>query len=359
MKNVIIRIVAFFAGAALLWGCSGEFGPSRESDQIRFRAGSMLLNDDGTRTAELMTSESTVSDFSVFALLNNNASSPIFDGTTVTYDGVSGKWGYSVSQQWAWNIATDRYDFVAISPVSAGAERLVGAPGRLTVTSDYSLSADNYDLLYSVYTRLGTDSDRNRIVPLSFKHALAAVRVDIINISQSGNFTVDTFCLKNVVNSATFKVAATNAGTENVTWIDAETSSQAVRKENPAAGAHNPVAPGDTLKGGGVANVTPPADGSVMGYNLLIPQRLNEGVNLPVLEITYTPDGQSKVTAPPINLCSILDKSTGEPITEWRMGVKYLYEISIRLDGGVEVRVVTTQWDEQIYETPGIMIPVD
>lgn len=352
MKNVIIRIAAFFAGAVLLWGCSGEFGPTSERIPIEFRAGTALLLDDDTRTATLHPSSFEVNDnFSVFALFNDNGSDPVFDGATVTFNGSS--WSYLSStsaKNWTWNQAEDRYDFIGISPVSAGASRLVGAPGRLTVTTDYDITSDNYDLMAAVYTRSGETSveERTAVVPMSFKHMLTAVAVHVINISSTGNFKLNYYRFKNITNQATLKTTLTSAGRESYLWIDAETSSSPVRQEEPATGAHNPVAPGDTLKG---------------GYNLVIPQRLNEGVNLPALEIsyTYTPSGGVETTAtpPPIELRNILLKTNNSPIVEWQMGVAYTYEISIRLDGGVEVRVVTTQWDEQIYETPGIMIPVD
>jgi len=346
MKRVVIRIAAYFAGAALCWGCFGELGPTPkpETEVIGFEAGTSMLLDDATRVCDLKTSDSLVRDFSVFALLNNNGSNPIFDGTVVTYNGAG--WSYPIAKHWEWSSITDRYDFAGVTPASAGASRLVDAPGRLTVTADYDVTSatDTFDLMVAMYSRSGDAANRNGIVPMSFKHMLSAVRVDILNVSGSGNFRVNSYCFKNVVNNATVKATLNAAGAENFTWIDAESTSLPVRTENPAAGPHNPVAPGDTLRGA--------------GFNLLIPQRLDGGVNLPALEITYTPTATGvPVTTPPILLKDILNKIGNEPITRWEMGVQYIYEISIRLDGGVEVRVITTDWDDITYETPGIMIP--
>ena len=145
-------------------------------------------------------------------------------------------------------------------------------------------------------------------------------------------------------NSATLKATITSTGRESFLWIDAESSSAPVRTETPANGPHNPLSPGDTLRGA--------------GFNLFIPQPLNESVNLPALEVTYTPASTGvPVTSPLIELQSIRSITDGTPITEWQMGVKYIYEIRVRLDGGVEVRVKTVDWDKEVYETPGIMIP--
>ena len=344
MKRVIIRIAAYFAGAALLWGCFGEYGPTPTTgDVIRFRAGADALFDDNTRTATLLTSESVVQSFRVFSLLNNNASNPVFDNTLVVYHAPG--WECSETKHWAWAQNEDWYDFIAVAPDTAGASRLVGAPGRLTVTTDYDVTSDNHDLMVAGYVRTGeTPLDQRTLpVPLAFKHMLSAVKVDFINISGSGSFTLNSYCFKNVVNVATLKATFTAANRESFLWINAESSSSAVRAENPPAGTHNPVSPGDTLVGA--------------GFNLFIPQRLDESVNDPVLEITYTPSGAAEPTTVPVPLPGIKSVFDDSPINEWELGVKYTYEIRLRLDGGVEVRVKTVDWDKQVYETPGIMIP--
>ena len=47
---------------------------------------------------------------------------------------------------------------------------------------------------------------------------------------------------------------------------------------------------------------------------------------------------------------------SAETIPEWEPGIKYTYNITIRLDGDVLVTVITTEWDEVVAETPGILI---
>ena len=38
------------------------------------------------------------------------------------------------------------------------------------------------------------------------------------------------------------------------------------------------------------------------------------------------------------------------------MGIKYTYNVVIRLDGDVLISVVTTEWDDVVAETPGLLI---
>ena len=57
-----------------------------------------------------------------------------------------------------------------------------------------------------------------------------------------------------------------------------------------------------------------------------------------------------------ISLKDICPRGDDTPITSWERGVKYTYEISMRLDGGVLVNVVTTDWDTVEAETPGLLI---
>lgn len=344
MKHVIIRIASLLSVAALLTGCYGEIGPVSPAGQIDFMAGMMLM-DDGTRTATLMTADSIPRTFSVFSLLNDRGATPVFDGTTVTYNSVYDSWSYPGGKGWEWSRPTDRYDFIAVSPASAGAIRWIDAPGRLTARTDYDVSSDNYDLMASMYTRSATDPDRLGAVHFAFRHMLSAVRVDITNISSDKSLTLHSYQFKNVVVSATLKANYTAAGKESYLWVNSERSSTAVRREDPPAGTHNPCDPGDALEGS--------------GFNLFIPQQLDDSEDVPVLEFMYTPENAAKPDTVSVELPEIKRSSDDTPITEWQMGVKYIYEIRIRLDGGVEINVKTVDWNKEVYETPGIIIPVE
>lgn len=356
MKRVIIRIALLFVAASMLGGCYEKFGPSLEPDTICFKAESMLLKDDATRSSTLLTSEDYVENFSIYSLFKNDADHPVFDGEAVSRSGVI--WSYASPKNWEWNLPDDWYDFIAVSPsneevsngLSDGSSRLVGAPGRLTVLVPYDVVNDDVDMMIAVHTRHGNLPENQKVAPvaLAFNHMLAAVRVDVINNSSSGNIRVDSYGLKNVVNQATLKATIANADVPSFLWMDAVTTSTLVRQETPGTGEHNPIAPGDSLMG---------------GYNLVIPQDLTSGGMLEAtLEIKFTPiDGG--VAGAQATREILLDKmqrfSDNSYITEWEIGKVYTYKIYIRRDGGVEVRVITTKWDEIVYETPGIMIHVD
>ena len=74
------------------------------------------------------------------------------------------------------------------------------------------------------------------------------------------------------------------------------------------------------------------------------------------LYLYYTPEGSTQKEAI-VRLKDICPRDSDTPITSWAAGTKYIYEISMRLDGGVLVTVETTDWGETIEaETPGLLI---
>jgi hypothetical protein len=75
---------------------------------------------------------------------------------------------------------------------------------------------------------------------------------------------------------------------------------------------------------------------------------------MPALLITYTPEGGVQKTAV-ISLKGI-QRQDGTPITSWETGVKYTYYVTMRLDGGLLVKITTTGWDTVEAETPGLVI---
>nr|MCR5519066.1 hypothetical protein [Bacteroidales bacterium] len=97
-------------------------------------------------------------------------------------------------------------------------------------------------------------------------------------------------------------------------------------------------------------------------YDFMIPQQLDQAVgsgsdeaNMPRLLLTYTPEGGSQSTA---DIClKNIPRQDDTAITSWEMGVKYVYYVSMRLDGGLLVSIVTTAWDDVEAETPGLLIP--
>ena len=90
-------------------------------------------------------------------------------------------------------------------------------------------------------------------------------------------------------------------------------------------------------------------------WDLMIPQDLNPAGEVPpVLRVVFNKGG-SDVTED-LNLKDILSVDSNEPITEWRAGVKYHYQIELRIGVGIVVTVKTTPWEVVEAETPGLMI---
>ena len=71
-------------------------------------------------------------------------------------------------------------------------------------------------------------------------------------------------------------------------------------------------------------------------------------------KIHYTPQGGVSSTAN--ILLKDVKRQDNTSITSWEPGVKYNYFVSMRLDGGVLVSIVTTAWDEVEAQTPGLLI---
>ena len=80
--------------------------------------------------------------------------------------------------------------------------------------------------------------------------------------------------------------------------------------------------------------------------------------HMPHLVVRFTPEGQSAIETSILLKSIQKDPFNGDstPVDVWEPGLRYTYHISIRLDGGVQVFVVTTDWDDIYSETPGVMI---
>lgn len=270
------------------------------------------------------------SEFLVFAdyRYNEDAASPtgyrdsitVFRGQAVTSDGT--KWTYSPLQFWHKNGA---YDFRAVWPSTADA--LENSTGQaLAVT--YSLFKDDYDLMVAYKHRdMAKYASEGSVVGLEFRHALSAVNVMI----KKSSADAQPYTLKNVYFKNLYSVGILpfihnpETGEElsalwRLTYID-----NAARLHETAF---------DT-------QLT--AEGTATPYMFMLPQDVN---------------GSGYDTENPAMLCFVLDVNgqevTSEVIlppygttgyTRWVAGTVYTYEVTVKASG-VDLSVVTTQWDE-------------
>ena len=353
MESRIIRIAAVLAGCILsATGCIREGSLDTAREAIRFSAGSTLLLDDATKAtlSDEFRSEDT---FTVFGdRVVSGEKTAVFGtdsepfGVTVTASGNPLAWNYSPDfplRSWLWESTGDWYDFAAVSPAGKGTKRMDVA-GNLAISTHFAVSTDNYDLLGATYRRRGNEVNPLAIVPLTFSHLTSAVCVKISNDSETTGVTVDRIEYANLVVEGDAKITLDQFGNQEMSWINTERNAAPVRISEP----NQPVGAGESYDA---------------EFDLMIPQRLDQAStmsgapeDMPKLILFYTPDGSTQKQET-IILKNICLKNTNTPISMWEMGMKYIYEIAMRLDGGLKVTITTTDWGDAIAaETPGLLI---
>lgn len=341
---------------SILAGCTAKLDPAEERVISFTAAGSPLLRDDANTKATTDSFVSNDDTFSVFGELvsASGTHTEVFNGTTVshTYQEEGGivtkdEWSYSPLQSWNWSSMSDYYDFVAVSPAIYN-DNNVGtvkenAVGNLSVTTHYDYDntlgapsgGDKYDILAATYRRSGADLERREDrVNFSFSHMGSAVAIKIINNSTSANVTLNYLQFTNLVVSADAKVSLDNYGGTVLRWANLMPSASLVRR----------LSPGQSITHG---------NNWTSEFQIMIPQNLS--LYNPKLLLNYTV-GETTTNPDVEILLNGIERDDGTPITSWEIGVKYIYNISMRLDGGLLVTVTTTPWDAVEAETPGILI---
>lgn len=359
MLNRVTFILAAVCTLTLstLAGCVKTYDPAPEQDNpIHFQAGagSLLLNDDAPSTKAVLTDD--FADGNTFAVFGERVISgektTVFGGTngvTVTADDDDNNpqtplvWSYSPARLWYWESTGDWYDFAAFSPAGKGTTRM-NIAGNIAISTHYDITTEDYDLLGTAYRRRGNVQDPCGTVPMVFNHLGSAVIVRILNNSELTDVTLDEVKYKNLVVEGDSKLTLDLYGNPERSWINTERNTSFVRLSSP-----------DQLI---------EADDSYdCAPDVMIPQRLDQAAaagnnveDMPALYLYYTPDGSTQKEAI-VRLKDICPRDSDTPITSWVAGTKYIYEISMRLDGGVLVTVETTDWGETIEaETPGLLI---
>ena len=339
--------------------CAKVENSAPEKAGIGFEAGVSLLREDGTKASDLITATSFEDDavIKVFGRrVGEGKNTRIFGdaGVDVTYDSSEDEWTYSPPAYWYWVSTANYYDFLAAYPAS-GAIRMVdgsGAdiPGNMAIRKSYSIDDDDYDLLLAGIRRTGANtSTRTGRVPLEFRHMLAAVRVRVTNESDAKALTLNSIHFDNLIHDASAKVTVDAVGEPEFSWIDTQ------RRADEFAFFT------------GSAALAVSATWEPSGYELLIPADLSDTIDgsleadddkVPGLIVRFTPAGADEPTEKRVPLKDIQKSryGTDDPISVWEPGVKYTYHVIIRLDGGVMVTVITTEWEDIEAETPGLLI---
>lgn len=355
MINRIIRIAALVAwGALVLPGCSVRLdSPLQDEAAIGFNAGSTLLReDDATVKGGVIKDGTEFSDQDNFFVYGSKTlpskRSTVFRGDRVSVDGAN-NWDYTPHRFWDFN--SSRYDFLAIagpeddSTISCDPSQ----DGALTAQVSYDPTVAQYDLMAACKRRL-TATHSTDPVNLVFHHMLSAVSVVIINDSPSQlSITLNSYKFQNLCTQGIGTVTQ-----DDDTPVFSNVWSYPAYNTNQVLGA----APGKVLSGKGG---TYPGEGEVPVIDLMIPQEFGLSLTyIPrlILNYSYQEEGKAEPTnvVTGVKLEEIKSIADDSYITKWLPGVRYQYQVHIRMGGGLRVSVSTTPWEEIHAETPGLTI---
>lgn len=339
MFNRIIRMAAVACTLSFLVGCTLQLDPAEEG-VISFTAGSPLLRDDATKAGVPKDAFGNGDSFFVWGAETISQSHlPIFTGQSVSYNGTV--WSYSPIRFWDSNAS--QYDFLALSgPSSASSVTCTPSSLPLQASITYRPTSSQYDLMAACAER--TDGSTSP-VNMNFHHMLSAVSVVVYNDSPIQSITINSYKFKNLCIQAMLTVEQ-DVNTPQLGWVNPSYDSNMVLGNDGSA----------VLVGGETQHYP-----TTTVTDFMIPQVLDPlGSSAPALVLNYTyqaagdPEPTDIVTQ--IRLQDIKILGSDEAITSWQSGVKYNYEIHIRLGGGIRVHVITTEWEVVDAETPGLMI---
>jgi len=319
----------------------------QEEASIGFSAGSSLLRDDQTKTGSPKVYFTQDDSFFVYgAKTLSGTRQAVFNGDAVeTPNGSS--WDYAPHRFWDFN--SSRYDFLAIagpdnaSTISCDPE----AAGTLSAQVAYDPVAGQYDLMAACKRRL-IQTHTAEPVDLLFYHMLSAVSVTIINDSPSAvPITLNSYKFQNLCTQGTATVSQ-NGDTPVIpgVWDDMSYNTNLVLGNDYG---------GNVIVNGGGASVPSPKT------DLMIPQEFGLSLTyIPRLVLDYSykeaPDAEPTRVVTGIRLEEIKTVADDQYIVKWLPGVRYIYEVHIRMGGGLRVSVTVAPWEEIHAETPGVTI---
>lgn len=335
-------------------GCRREPLPDTGDGEIRFSAVSLTVKEEpatkfGTMKEDFSAAFATDEAVVVYGRRNTIRTPLVFSGDTVSWNGTA--WRYDNPRYWSWKEEGDYYDFLAfyMPPAYAGSSLILtnSTTAPLAISVYYDVADHQYDLMLAGKRRKSTDESRLSTVPLVFHRMLCAVGVKVKNISTTGDLYLDGYHFVNLISYAKASVTA---------------------DDDPAFAWSNPSRTGASVGGTTLTSRTKVEKTATYsfitsgGYDLMIPQDHNEHLgtdSYPSLVIQYAISDTAPIVEATVPLKNIPVKGSTALISEWNRAVKYVYEIEMDLDGGVQVELTITPWDEIEAETPGLLIPPD
>ena len=346
MRYRVMLLAAAIVGTLLTAGCY-EVNDSSREQAICFRAGSPLLNDADTKTADPKTAFTSGDAFYVIGAKTVSGQLQAVFGAVnapqlVSFNGTN--WTYSPTK--SWDTQASSYGFLAIARPSDATGTIYCDPSSFPFAASvaYDPTVRQYDLMVACDERTDPQQFKSEIpVHLQFYHTLSAVSVVVYNDSPIQDIVLNSYGFRNLYTTATLTVEHFEE-TPVSSWMVTRFDNSTVLGQET----------NHTIAGGGTNHYP-----TTLAYDLMIPQDLDpvNPANRPKLVLDYSyNDGQNHRVETSINLRDIVMRGSDQPITSWQQGVKYNYEIHIRYGGGIRVHVVTTPWEEVNAETPGLLI---
>lgn len=355
MKKLFHHIVLVSTATALvLAGCSKPTVTDVDGGEINFSASAVRLetNTKSGGTLDERTEFTIGNSISVYGW-HHRTSELVFNNQTVTKT-AEDPWDYSPKKKWRWQ-DSDYYDFFAV-PDGISATPVNREPFSLSVS--YDATTSQYDLLMAGDRHKISDANPSRVVDFNFQHMLSAVKVIFYKYTGGEAIVVTSYHFRDLIVSADVEAY----------WDDGYKKfdsrlTNTLRLDTDLFG-ENRIEPW-TNPANYLYNSETPYDPDF--FDLLPPQDLDPDSGAPSLLVQYMDnvdkdpeDGKflpNEYTSGLIPLKDIPVKgTTGQFITRWEPGHKYIYEVHILFNGGVLVNVVTTEWDEVPAQTPGLMI---
>lgn len=315
------RVLTMVAAALVLVGCNRPT-PADELCKIGFssQVSRSMIESNGDLQQE------EVKIYGSYTLWGNSAR--LFDGERLFYDPQLPGWDYSTTQYWIRGAA---YNFYAVCPYTTSCT-FSEAQNALTIV-DYESATKGGDLLYATASRdLATREDFSA-VPLTFHHACAGVRFNLVNASNSVLTDVRNVRLVGLCNKGNLRVEASGVAS----WTLSEQVVQPNANVQPFAGTC-------VLPNGGLPvnlNVKHPLyeHGAVM----VLPQSIyKSGVTL---HLEYKKSGDAEYAVRDIQLGML----GGTTPTEWKAGELYEYNLNIT-DNTITTEVRVIDWIDHFVD---------
>lgn len=252
------------------------------------------------------------SNFMVYAEHDNGTTSVAYMDGVVVQRGAEG-WSYSPVRYWPYNGVMN---FRAYYPMTANVHDASG----LAMIMSYDATKEDYDLMVACEERDIVNEGKG-VVELSFKHALAAVSVQVVaDEGLTRTYTLKESNFTGLYSKGVLTFDNDPAVASELTACWAVSTREKTHEFGLWSGEHT-LAATDTRD----------------FFSLMLPQEIN---------------GTSIAVADRTTLHLLIDVGDGEIVIDkvlpnivWESGKKYIYKVTMTADSEVALEVVTTEWD--------------